>query len=244
MSEDVKKKKDYCRKQWVRVYERLSTARFNGVFGQSKDLATGQPIISPQEEAILNELDAAHQFIENTGAFQYTECLRSISNALSKLQNVVDTLPWRQKIVCKYGGEIWTYLLSLLIIVVSLNIDGYYGKLSDVTGFPIIAIYAAVWGFVGGILRGLWWLWTNVNRGSYRVEWRIWFMSSPFLGGIFGGISYLLITSTLVIITDDQGTINNAEAVYFIAVFGGFNWEWFVSLMKSVAESIHKTETP
>ena len=54
-----------------------------------------------------------------------------------------------------YGGEIWVYLMTFLIIVVSLHVGGYYVLLSNSTNIPIVAIYASVWGTVGGILRGI-----------------------------------------------------------------------------------------
>jgi hypothetical protein len=231
----------YCKKERSRVDERLSTARFNGVFGEPRSPA-GMIIVSSEEQSILNELDEAHRIIETT-PFEYTECLRAISNASSLLQNVMSGLSRQKKFVVKYGGEIWLYLTSFLIVVTILHVFGYYVNLSATSGIPLVAIYA-VWGVVGGILRGIWYLWVNINRGSYRVEWRIWFISCPFLGGIFGAISYLLIVSSLVIITNDEGTINTPEAIYFVAVFGGFNWNWFVSLMKSIADAIHKSDDP
>jgi hypothetical protein len=64
----------------------------------------------------------------------------------------------------------------------------------------VAALYAATWCCVGGILRGLWFLKDKVTDRKYRTSLKIYFMSVPFLGGLFGAIMYFLIVSGLFIV--------------------------------------------
>ena len=66
------------------------------------------------------------------------------------------------------------------------------------------ALHAATWGCVGGILRGLWYLKDKVSDRKYRNSLRIYFISVPFLGGLFGAIMYFLIVAGLFIIAPSQ----------------------------------------
>ena len=66
------------------------------------------------------------------------------------------------------------------------------------------ALHAATWGCVGGILRGLWYLKDKVSDRKYRNSFRIYFISVPFLGGLFGAIIYFLVVAGLFIIAPTQ----------------------------------------
>jgi len=106
-------------------------------------------------------------------------------------------------------------------------------------GTDSIAIEAVSWGVIGGLLRGLWWLWKNVNKRQFRKAWIIWFISTPFLGGILGGIAYLLIFAGLLAVSgveDKNGP--NSVFVMSIAALAGFNWEWIVEQFNRVRENL------
>jgi hypothetical protein len=66
------------------------------------------------------------------------------------------------------------------------------------------ALHAATWGCVGGILRGLWYLKDKVSDRKYRNSFRIYFISVPFLGALFGAILYFLVVAGLFIIAPTQ----------------------------------------
>jgi hypothetical protein len=66
------------------------------------------------------------------------------------------------------------------------------------------ALHAATWGCVGGILRGLWYLKDKVSDRKYRNSFRIYFLSVPFLGALFGAIIYFIVVAGLFIIAPTQ----------------------------------------
>jgi hypothetical protein len=67
-------------------------------------------------------------------------------------------------------------------------------------GIPKLAIDAAAWGVVGSLLRGIWYLWKNVNDRKFRKVWIVWLISTPFLGAILGSLIYFLISAGLIVI--------------------------------------------
>ena len=121
------------------------------------------------------------------------------------------------------------------------------------------ALHAATWGTVGAILRGIWFLKDKVSDRRYRNSFRIYLLSAPFLGGLFGAIFYFLLVAGLVIVAPIQApdvlanqtsTMSNATSAPAVssvtiipfAALAGFNWEWAIMIFKRIGESF-KGET-
>ena len=107
-----------------------------------------------------------------------------------------------------YAGLMWIYLIGFLVgvlvfylIQLDTNILGLYppGVLIQES-----ALHATTWGAVGAILRGLWFLKDKVTDRRYRNAFRIYILSTPFLGALFGAIFYFLIVSGLFIVAPAQ----------------------------------------
>jgi hypothetical protein len=99
---------------------------------------------------------------------------------------------------------------------------------------PQNAVYAILWGVVGGVLRGLYTLWEKVSSRRYRTAWRVWVISIPFISGILGGISYFLIIAGLLVLSQTSTPANTSTATFAIiiaAAYAGYNWikalNWF-----------------
>ena len=106
-----------------------------------------------------------------------------------------------------YAGHIWLYLIGFLAAVLTF----YWIQLdSNVLDLHVriqeAALHAATWGAIGGILRGLWFLKDKVSDRKYRNSFRIYFLSVPFLGGLFGAILYFVLISGLFILAPTQTT--------------------------------------
>jgi hypothetical protein len=74
----------------------------------------------------------------------------------------------------------------------------------------------------------------------FRKIWRIYFLSCPFLGGIFGSIMYLLIIGGLLAISDasEINNINEEFVVIGFAIVAGYNWEWSVKRLEKIGEMV------
>jgi hypothetical protein len=232
LSTDEKQLKEFCdRIDYVDTM--VSTASENGLFDGKK-----QNVIP--YECILNKIKAARDSIEKSKPPDFSQCDHHLSIAADYYFKDVNSAPMSWRFLNIYAVHIWIYLIAFLCI---LFIFYYYNVNSTLlTKFAFlrnhsIAIDAVAWGIIGALLRGLWWLWKNVNRGQFRKAWIIWFISTPFLGGILGGIAYLLIFAGLIAVSQDKN-ITNSLFVMSIAALAGFNWEWIVEQLNRVKENL------
>jgi hypothetical protein len=133
----------------------------------------------------------------------------------------------------------------------------YFGdsiQLSKKLHVPDAAINAVAWGVIGAILRAIWFLKEKVDERGFRKSWNVYFISIPFLGGILGGVVYLIIFAGLVILTGPSniptnttataGTIANttanpsisAIAIIPFSALAGYNWEWAIGVFNQIGE--------
>jgi hypothetical protein len=108
---------------------------------------------------------------------------------------------------------------------------------NTLTRIPQDALYATTWGIVGGILQGLYQLWQHVSDRVYRSPWLIWGISTPFLGGIFGAITYFLISAGLLVVSGTAHSAPNTFAIVVIAGWAGFSWEWFIKTFQKLGDT-------
>lgn len=154
--------------------------------------------------------------------------------------NVLQFTSRKWKFLNLYAGDIWVYLIGVFTIAFLIYYLNLNSGLADTLNVPLTGINAAVWGVIGGVLRGLWRLWGPVNRGTYRKLWRIYFLNCPFLGGVFGSIMYVLILAGLLVLnqTPDLTGINQSFVIIGFATLAGYNWEWAVKRFDKIGEMI------
>lgn len=124
------------------------------------------------------------------------------------------------------------------------------------------ALYAATWGTVGSILRGLWFLKDKVTDRQYRNSFRIYFLTVPFLGALFGAILYFILLTGFLFVggsqlpsvldqpalpadstgsnstpTTSTGVITSKLAIILLATLAGFNWGWAIMIFKRIGDS-------
>jgi hypothetical protein len=208
----------------------------NGLFYKQKVVAPGD---------ILHYLYKARKNLENN---QYSECEMNTSLALDNYTKALYSTSriWRFSNV--YGGPAWIYLTLFLSAILFFYIESFAYLVSS-THIVQTAVHAVTWGVIGGILRGMWYLKDRVDDRQYRIAWRIYFISVPFLGGMFGAMIYLIIIAGLLSFNGSSSlttpnTPNNPLVVIPIAAFAGFNWEWALSIFKRIGDLLSPTAPP
>ena len=180
----------------------------NGLFEKEKKALIKKGIGDPDEllrEIRRNLKEARAKLYEGDlpeAEYHASEALQSYDKAL-----YATSRRWRFSNV--YAGPMWIYLIGFLGAVLSfywifqldINILGL-----NPPGVLIqeAALHAATWGTVGAILRGIWFLKDKVSDRRYRNSFRIYLLSTPFLGGLFGAIFYFLLVAGLVIVLPGQ----------------------------------------
>lgn len=190
-----------------------------------------------------------------------SQALRYYNEAL-----YLSSLKWRFLNV--YAGHIWIYLVGFLVAVLA-----FYWYQLDINFLNLhvriqeTALHATTWGTIGAILRGLWFLKDKVSDRKYTNSFSIYFLSAPFVGGLFGAILYFILVAGLFILaptqapnvldqnatsgpntsqtgsmtqtdtTNDSAGVVSTLAIIPLATLAGFNWEWAVMILKRIGDS-------
>lgn len=205
----------------------LLVAINNGLFNQTQ-LEDSKPWT--EIEDIVK--DARH-FLK-AGNLEDAETQQSI--ALGHLQEALSKPNASWKFVNVHAGPIWIYLLGILVLEFLFFYTDLDTHIQNKLDISKDFVYVVAWGVLGGILRALWKIKTSVAMHKHKKSFRIYYLSSPFLGGIFGAITYLLILAGMVSINGPNSSTTNIIPILAIAAFAGFNWEWAVGLFQKIAD--------
>jgi hypothetical protein len=66
----------------------------------------------------------------------------------------------------------------------------------------------------------------NVNSSYLRKSWSIWFISTPFIGGVFGAVAFLLSQASLIVVSGNENAIVSPMMIHVFGFLAGFNWVW------------------
>lgn len=164
-------------------------------------------------------------------------CHRILSEIKEEHSHLVNSRPLRWRYRYVYGLYFWVYLIAIIGFVFLFYQFGIDKKLSNDLSFSDIGINASAWGVIGGCTRGIWWLWHNVNRSYLRKSWTMWFFSTPFIGGIFGAVAFLLSQAGVIVISGNENSIVSPIVIYVFGFLAGFNWVWLTDKLKLVAKN-------
>jgi hypothetical protein len=209
-ADEVEQRRKKLLKEINRIDNWTNVAADNGLFDKQKKVGNGA------FEDIQNKLKDARKYLYSddlsNADFYASLALRAYDGALYSSSRI-----WRFSNM--YAGHIWIYLIAFLAGVLAFywyQLDSNFLNLH--VRIQEAALHAATWGAVGGILRGLWYLKDKVSDRRYRNSFRIYFLSVPFLGALFGAILYFVLISGLFIIAPTQTpTILNQNATAPVA---------------------------
>jgi hypothetical protein len=208
------------RKKLVREIKRIDASTNNlvdnGLFDKRSTKLFGNKQQEEEDKKVRAEMDTvfdtiqvilymARKSLENddlaASEYYVAQALKAHDKALYTSSRI-----WRFSNV--YAGPMWIYLIGFLLSVLAfylIQLDtNILGLNPPGVRIQEAALHATTWGTVGAILRGLWFLKDKVSDRRYRNSFRIYLLSTPFLGGLFGAILYFLIVSGLFIIAPAQ----------------------------------------
>lgn len=200
-------------------------------------------------EKIAQELEARLLYRSESGAF--TDCLEHQNTIVQKIEEARDlsdkedfnkarsrlleaslllvevnrgkSLIWRS--VHIWGALPFLYFLILTIVAMVL----LFKYRTDVESLGILDIPLPVlaYAFLGGLLRGLWWLIQKVQMKHFRPQFTMPYIAGPWVAILLGIVVYQIITSGII-------ADMNPNAVNSLVFIGGFSWEWVMQLMDRV----------
>lgn len=125
----------------------------------------------------------------------------------------------------------------LVILALILNVaSGWFGGMTDnFWGIPSVVFGL---GALGAVLRGLYFLHKQVALRIFRSGFVHAHLAAPWIGGLFGIITYLLLQAGLLALGEGQGELSPEETVsplaLCLAVLAGFKWEWIIRRIEGI----------
>ena len=153
-------------------------------------------------ERILKNIEDARDGLKLTQnkTYNLSKCERALSEARRNYANALYSVGRGWTFENEYAGYVWILLAGLLVSVFALYYFGDTIKLDQKLHVDVAAINAVAWGVIGATLRAIWFLKEKVDERGFRKSWNVYFISVPFLGGILGGVVYLIISAGIVIL--------------------------------------------
>lgn len=99
----------------------------------------------------------------------------------------------------------------------------------------LVPIWAYLWGLVGGILQGFWFLWQHVNDRRMRKAWIPWYILLPFMGAILGALMYLVFSAGFIAATGES-ELKSKYIVIVLSALAGFSTRWAVTILDKLTE--------
>jgi hypothetical protein len=227
-----------------------NASRENSTSSQKTNGEEALKLILNKIQEARNELKSAQQ----NKTYDLSKCEKFLSEAKQYYANALYSVGRGWIFENEYAGYIWIWLAGLLVSVFALYYFGVNIQLSEKLHVPDAAINAVTWGVIGAVLRAIWFLKEKVDERGFRKSWNVYFISIPFLGGILGGIVYLIVFAGLVILTgpssipaNTTGSANtttnaitspsiSAIAIIPFSALAGYNWEWAIGIFNQIGE--------
>lgn len=103
---------------------------------------------------------------------------------------------------------------------------------------PDVTHSAMFWGYVGAVLKALYWLQYQINKGALRPRWFAYSLVAPAIGVLLGAISSLIVKVGFKLFHDDGATLLDWRVMALFAAFAGFNWEWALEKFRYSADAV------
>jgi hypothetical protein len=201
---------------------------------------------SANEDGLLKEDTDAYQAVMDkiTGGFadlsqdppDTIEARKKYGSAWHEFNRHVNSAKFWWRFKYCYGGPALLYLLSMFVTILLIWLF-FSSSLSDST-FLWVPSWAFVWGAIGGIFNGFWWLWQHASRRELRKVWYVWYAVLPIMGAILGALVYLIFLAGFITATGET-QIKLQSFVMLLSALAGFSARWAVETLNNITKIIH-----
>lgn len=192
---------------------------------------------SKSAKDILNRVKNARLAAEEG---KFAEAHELVSLGFTELHSAVQARGFWWRLVHIHAVPVYAYYLVFLVglMLIGLWVD----QATTLWGVPIVVV---VFGTLGGVLRGLWWIYKKVQSRTLRPQFTMVYIAGPWLGGLLGMFAWVLVKGGLLFLagpggddaSDGQDITTTTEGVNAVAFLAGYSWEWVVGRVRELADS-------
>jgi len=210
--------------QLNKLQDALEISNENGLFNNNFDIY----------EKILNYIIEAHKEIYNEQS-NIIEANRKFSLAFFEFNKVINSTDFWWRFKYSFGGPIIIYFI-LILILISLTWINISSHFLEVRIFGVHC-WAFIWGTIGSILQGFWWLWQHVSDRSLRKYWFVWFLLLPIIGAILGALMYFIFNAGFIAAT---GEVQLKSEIFpmLLSALAGFSCRWAIKSLNELTTLI------
>jgi hypothetical protein len=219
------------RRNLDRLERALSCADENGLFKTVAKAPNKTVAKAPNFTDIISNMADAYRVLENKEipaperALQAWKKYRLANHQYYQAVNSAGSW-WRFK-YC-FGGPFIVYFLVVLAFTFLAWL--FFGSSISDSEVLWIPSWAYLWGLIGGILQGLWFLWQHVSDRKLRKAWFPWYLLLPFMGALLGALAYLLFFAGFISATGES-EIQSKYFVILLSALAGFSTKWAVQML-------------
>ena len=212
------------KKQLDFVQEALEIANENGLLKND----------SETYEKIIDGLTKALQDLSNDQP-KTIEARKKFSLAYFQFNKAINSTSFWWRFKYSFGGPV---LLYLLIISISIFLSWiFFSPILLDSKILWVPSWAFLWGSIGGILQGFWWLWQHISNRSLRKLWFVWYIILPLMGAILGALTYLVFIAGFIVATGET-QITSEFFVILLSALAGFSTRWAVQILDKLTTII------
>lgn len=193
---------------------------FNELEGRVKNLEIVDPFVKQIRELIS---EAKELF----GTQEVKESLEKYLEARASLDKA-ETSIWAEPLAKRL------FLLEIFYLFVLLLVGYLTYRWPDLglwRGLVTLDTQCTWFGALGGVAIGLYGIYSHLTSRDFDPKFRLWYISKPFIGGIFGWFAYLVYYIGLVSVQGIRADVHTPEVAFIIAFLAGFNERFTVRII-------------
>ena len=135
-----------------------------------------------------------------------------------------------------YGGPILLYFCAILITITCTWL--FFQDSLIRASLLWVPAWAYIWGAVGGVLQGFWFLWQKISARRLRKYWFVWFLSLPLIGALLGVLVYFVYYTGFIISTGATTLLSESFGM-LLSALAGFCSLWAINTLNALTDIIH-----
>ena len=220
----------------VKLNDRLSELCEN-IVSATQFQATNGVLSQAEANMILDKIKCIKKSVDNSYCFE--SAMLELRKVDVELHHILNTKPIKTRLIHIYGMPILLATLSYIVISFLILIFDFYNLATKQIAGTGIRGANFFWGGLGAAAYVIYYLRKNIYTYQLAKLYQLYYFAYIVAGMAFG-LGLAIVTNAGILTVEGRATEN---ILYGVSFMGGLLQHWVLSLIKSLAERLHKSET-